>query len=263
MKVKTILPYFGGKTHMMSDIMKIISYAYEKYRFQSIIDVFGGSGKILLNVPNNWKVIRIYNDLDSSWYSFFNVVKDDKKRKRLVEMIELTPTSREIFNQIKDNINEVDDDVLKAFYWAYLLVNSYGGIGSTFISKRINRSVIDAGKNIMLFHEIVRKWEIEKMDAMKLIKSVINKPYVFIYLDPPYLNGGSKYKTNVWGADRLIELSEILKDAKCLYLLNEKAIPKVINILGPPKIKKEYTNHSASNKSTRVEGYWFNFDMGD
>lgn len=32
--------------------------------FDIIVDVFGGSGRVLLNVPDEWKKIKVYNDID-------------------------------------------------------------------------------------------------------------------------------------------------------------------------------------------------------
>jgi len=248
---------------MIEDIMKIVSVAYYRYKFQSFVDLFGGSGKVLLNLPDDWNVLRIYNDIDERWYVFFKVLQNNEKRKKLVEMMKIVPQSRQLFEMSLDAVDKVNDDVIKAFSLAYILVNSRHAGGKDFIAKRINRKGTIQKKASLFdeFSNIIGKWQIERMDAIRLLKNLANKPYVFVYLDPPYIEGGKEYKENEWNVNHLKKMKEILDNGKCLWLLNEKPIPEVVEIFGEPNFTKQYINHSSDTKSTRTEGFWFNFKI--
>ena len=68
----SVLWYPGGKSYMLEDIREI----FNKSRKNTVIDVFGGSGKVLLNL--NAK-IKIYNDINNNLVNFFTELKNNKK----------------------------------------------------------------------------------------------------------------------------------------------------------------------------------------
>ena len=47
--------------------------------FDIVVGVFVGSGKVLLNIPNEWRKIKVYNDLDDDLYITFKVLQGPKK----------------------------------------------------------------------------------------------------------------------------------------------------------------------------------------
>ena len=65
--------YPGGKFYMLEDIKEI----FNKSGKTTVIDVFGGSGKVLMNL--NAK-IKIYNDINNNLVNFFLELKEHKKR---------------------------------------------------------------------------------------------------------------------------------------------------------------------------------------
>ena len=60
--MKSLFSYAGGKMHLINYIKEI----YIKSHKNAFIDVFGGSGKILMNIDSKKK---IYNDIDFSNYN--------------------------------------------------------------------------------------------------------------------------------------------------------------------------------------------------
>ena len=54
--MKSLFRYYGGKFNQLKDIMDILSQHTDA--FDAVVDVFGGSGKVLLNVPDEWKKIK-------------------------------------------------------------------------------------------------------------------------------------------------------------------------------------------------------------
>jgi site-specific DNA-adenine methylase len=67
--MRSLFPYPGGKFFLMKDIKEI----FEKSGKTTAVDVFGGSGKFLLNV--NAK-IKVYNDLDSRLVNLYLVLRE-------------------------------------------------------------------------------------------------------------------------------------------------------------------------------------------
>ena len=68
----SVLWYPGVKSYMLEDIREI----FNKSGKNIVIDVFGGSGKVLLNL--NAK-IKIYNDINNNLINFFTELKNNKK----------------------------------------------------------------------------------------------------------------------------------------------------------------------------------------
>ena len=69
--MKSIIQYPGGKFYMLPDIIEIFRNSGKK----TIIDVFGGSGKILLNTNAR---VKIYNDLNADVVDFFEELRNNK-----------------------------------------------------------------------------------------------------------------------------------------------------------------------------------------
>ena len=64
-----LMQFYGAKTRLLEDIMDCINPLYQSRQIVTLIDVFGGSGTVLLNVPPDWRVNRVYNDLDKRLYT--------------------------------------------------------------------------------------------------------------------------------------------------------------------------------------------------
>lgn len=79
--------WYGGKYSHLDWLLPLLP-ACEHY-----CEPFAGSGAVLLNRPPS--PIETYNDIDGEVCNFFRVLRDHKDR--LVEVIGLTPFSREEF----------------------------------------------------------------------------------------------------------------------------------------------------------------------
>jgi site-specific DNA-adenine methylase len=77
----SLFPYYGRRFNQLKTIISILDK--HKDRFDVIVDVFGGSGKVLLNIPEEWKKIKVYNDIDNDLYVTFKVLQDPRKRNIL------------------------------------------------------------------------------------------------------------------------------------------------------------------------------------
>ncbi|MEM0155960.1 MAG: DNA adenine methylase [Thermoplasmataceae archaeon] len=83
----------------MRDILAIMEDHLDA--FDVIVDVFGGSGKVLLNVLDDWKKGKIYNDLDDNLYITFKVLQDTKKRLALTRKLRLAFAHEKAFIEMR------------------------------------------------------------------------------------------------------------------------------------------------------------------
>jgi len=58
--MRALFPYYGGKFNQLKDILGTMGEHLSS--FHVVVDVFGGSGKVLLNIPEEWKKLKVYND---------------------------------------------------------------------------------------------------------------------------------------------------------------------------------------------------------
>jgi len=196
-----------------------------------------------------------------------------RKEKKLIEKLKFTFEHQKAFYDFRD-LDKFQDDVDKAFVFLYLINYSINAIGNSFNWRwsykiELSNSYI---KKIETFSKIIKKWVILNEDYRKIIERVKNRPYVFLYLDPPYLQGGKKYKRGGWTIEDFKELKRYLDEFKGLWLMNESSIEEISKIFGKPKMVKEYKNSSkvinyqmieknTTSKTIRREGFWTNFDF--
>ena len=184
--MKSLFPYYGGKFNQLKDILGIMGEHLNS--FDVVVDVFGGSEKVLLNIPEEWKKMKVYNDINEELYITFKVLQDPRKRLQLSRKLRLAFSHSGIFRDMRRR--HFRSDVDTAFKVLYLQTYSYMGDGSTYgryyKGHRVKRFSIE---NFIY----VRDWVIENMDFRDLMDRY-NRERVFFYLDPPYISSGKKYR---------------------------------------------------------------------
>ena len=263
-----LLRYYGAKTYLIDDIFDKVSELYPD-RMTAFVDVFGGSGSVVLNVPHEWKINKVYNDIDLRLYNLLNVLKDDEKRKRLFEMLDWSLPHRKIFEDLKQQ-TEFKDDVEMVYNYLYRHFCSFNGDDNSFgIDIKDKRDAFRYQVNSLKRNFIQVKYlKIEYLDYKELIKKYDN-PTTFFYLDPPYLEQGNHYKS-YFTLEDFQELHNIILNIKGYWLMNEseRDFPELIKIFGEPQMVKEYSNsvnhnrkqaNSENRNKYRKEGFWYNF----
>ena len=78
--------------------------------FDIVVDVFGGSGKVLLNIPDEWRKGKAYNDLDDYLYITFKVFQGPTKRLALTRKLRLAFAHEKAFMELRDSkyLKDVD-----------------------------------------------------------------------------------------------------------------------------------------------------------
>ncbi|MEM0050489.1 MAG: DNA adenine methylase [Candidatus Bathyarchaeia archaeon] len=251
---RNVFRYYGGKFNQIKDILSIMHEYISS--FDVVIEVFGGSGKLLLNLPDGWKKMKVYNDIDKDLYITFKVLQDPEKRAQLSSRLELAFAHSDIFTELKNSVP--DNDVDTAFRLIYLQTYSFAADGETF-GRKFKGHKLDRFRIEDFVY--VRDWVIENMDFRKLMARY-NKPRVFFYLDPPYLSSGKKYKYSFTLGD-MVDLKKAIDEHHGSYLLNLSLYDtEVTDIFGRPNKVINYANPVTHQEAWSC-GYWWRFALSD
>jgi DNA adenine methylase len=251
--MKSLFRYYGGKFNQLKDILAIIGE--HKNYFDVVVDVFGGSGKVLLNLPDEWKMRKVYNDLDDDLYVTFKVLQDPSKRLALTRKLRYAFAHERVFMEMRDS--RYTNDVATAFRMIYLQTYSFMGDGRSF-GRRFKGKQRMSRFNLENF-VYVRDWTVEHMDFKDLMKKY-SKPRVLFYLDPPYLSSGRRYKHRFTIED-LLDLRESINGHPGSYPLNLSSFDEGMEeIFGKPQKVIEYANPINKNgKENWKCNYWWRF----
>ena len=251
--MKSTFPYYGGRFYQIKNILEILEKNLDQ--FDVVVDVFGGSGKVLLNIPAEWKKVKVYNDINKDLYVTFKVLQDNKKRMQLERKLRFAFPHESIFQELK--LSNPKNDVDIAFKTIYLHTFSFSGAGKAFkrYYKKANLPPLRTEDFLL-----VKKWIVENMDFRSLMKRY-NRPDVLLYLDPPYLRGGDQYKYKFKMKD-FVDLKALMDVHQGTYLMNlSMTDPEMIGIFGEPNMVTEHFRSTMvydPQKENRWGcGYWW------
>ena len=257
--MKSTFPYYGGRFYQIKNILEILEKNLDQ--FDVVVDVFGGSGKVLLNIPDEWKKVKVYNDVNKDLYVTFKVLQDNKKRMQLERKLRFAFPHETIFQELK--LSSPKNDVDIAFKTIYLHTFSFSGAGTAFkrYYKKANIPPLRTGDFLL-----VKKWIVENIDFRSLMKRY-NRPDVLLYLDPPYLRGGDQYKYKFKMED-FVDLKALMDVHQGTYLMNlSMTDPEMIGIFGEPNMVTEHFRSTMvydPEKENRWScGYWWHFNQLD
>jgi DNA adenine methylase len=258
MKKISAFPYPGGKFYLMDDITRYIRTA----NFKLLVDVFGGSGKVLINIETS--ATKVYNDADGRLVNVFMQIRDNKEE--LLKKFEFAIRSRQLFEESNIPSPIPVDDAYRFLYRQYTnfagkrLSDSYGYI----LTDERDLDVTRIADIIKTVHNEIRKWNIEHMDFQELIEKY-DSPNTLFYLDPPYWN--VKFYDHNFIQKDFVRLANSLKTVKGKYLMNINADPNVVRIFGKPTESIEYINHTTlasdndGSRTKRMEFFYSNIVM--
>ena len=243
--MKTPVSRVGNK----SSILHIL-YAVFPMKYGRFIDVFGGSGSVLLGKPDVHP-FEVYNDFDKNLVNLFRCMKE-RTMATVRELGFCNLNSREDFNAIRKffeqreeftneylseelllteltfpplQANELkelrtritkDHDVRRAAMFLKLLRYSYSSSCKSFASQPF-----DIRKLFGLIKELENRMAnvvVENQDFETLIKHY-DRPDSFFYADPPYFSSEGMYEVG-FGWDDHVRLRDTLKGIKGKFLLS-------------------------------------------
>ncbi len=249
--IKTPVSRVGNKTAILN-----ILYALFPLEYGRFIDVFGGSGSVLLGNPEIC-AFEVYNDFDRNLANLFRCMKERTMAvirelgfchlnsredfiairrffeneqfydKYLTEELKLTelmfpPPEAKDLKEIRTRITQ-DHDVRRAAMFLKLLRFSYSSSGKSYASQPF-----DIRKLFGLIQELQDRMAnvvVENQDFETLIKHY-DRPDAFFYLDPPYFSTEDMYEVG-FGWDDHVRLRDTLKNIKGKFLLSYNDCTKI------------------------------------
>ena len=242
--IRTPVSRVGNKTSILH-----ILYALFPLKYCRFIDVFGGSGSVLLGKPTV-DSFEVYNDFDRNLVNLFHCMKDrtaatirelgfcslnsredfiaykrffeneqfdDKyfsEELKFTEILFPQPEAEEL-KEIRRRITS-DYDVRRAAMFLKLLRYSYSSSGKSFASQPF-----DIRRLFALIQELEDRMAnvvVENQDFETLIRHY-DRADAFFYLDPPYYSTEDMYAVE-FGWDDHVRLRETLGEIKGKFLLS-------------------------------------------
>lgn len=242
--IKTPVSRVGNKTAILH-----ILYALFPPQYGRFIDVFGGSGSVLLGNPEICP-FEVYNDFDRNLANLFRCMKERTMAvirelgfchlnsredfiairrffeneqfddKYLSEELRLTqimfpPLEAKELTEMRKRIT-LDYDVRRAAMFLKLLRFSYSSSGKSYASQPF-----DIQKLFGLISQLQERMAnvvVENQDFETLIKHY-DRPDTFFYLDPPYFSTEDMYEVG-FGWEDHVRLRDTLKSIKGKFLLS-------------------------------------------
>jgi DNA adenine methylase len=181
--------YLGGKYSLIPWLRPLISPSGVLH----FVDVFGGSGAVLMNMPK--APIETYNDLNTDVVNFFTVIRSN--REKLIQSIRYTPYSNKEYH---DAWYSADDDSVERARKFFIRTQQSIWAAGAHEQKKGWSITIDQCRNGM--SEKVNKWhraidllesvcdrfstvQIENRDFRFILKAY-DREGTFFYCDPPY-----------------------------------------------------------------------------
>lgn len=225
-----LIKYPGSKNVLIPHINNL----FQKSGCDVFVDVFGGSGIVLLNMlPHK----SVFNDLNEKITNLFKCIKDEPKE--FYNLVQRFTKTKESFEEYSRRSISVDSPKLtsveSAFLTFYRFNTGFGGMGGTYQTtkeKSTYSSVKKIASNFKSVSTKVSGWTIENLDFRLLFRKY-NREDAFFYFDPPY-QGKSWYDYGFEHRD-IVDLIEIFSEMKGKYVLNvDYADQTYRDLLGDP-----------------------------
>jgi len=211
MRLRNPIIYFGGKGNMVTKLLRLIP-PHDVY-----VEVFGGGASLLFaKEPSK---IEIYNEIDQNIVSLFKVIKDINLANKFQLLATLTPYSREEFSFCKENLDNCNNLLDKAYTLFIISRQSFSGsMGawgtSLTTSRRGMANHISSYLNTLLSipdlsNRLTNVKILEK--DFRVVIPQLDSVNTFFYLDPPYVpstrrNGGYKHEMTIEDHEDLLKL---------------------------------------------------------
>ncbi len=247
-----IMKYPGAKTVIVPEISEL----YKSSGCNTFIDVFSGSGSVIININAEKKV---YNDINPDLYNLFKSLKSNFND--IAIPMERLSEDRNSFFEFYDNkilFNSENKDTENAFNILFKLNTGFGGMGNTYTKKdkslygNFKKNVNDLFKA----RDTIKNMEIKNLDFRDLFKSY-DSGKNFFYIDPPY-PGKEWYQYNFTRADYK-DLSEIINKLNGKYAMTfNSGNSDIYSIFGRPSFIKKYENKNGNDNSFRIIDFYTN-----
>lgn len=217
MKIKAVLPYFGGKRNLACKIVEILG-PHKVYW-----EPFCGSMAVLMAKPTC--EMETVNDLHGDLINLAKVIQDKEMGFELYDKLSRTLYAEQFFRESKERwIGETNGqpDIDRAHNFFVVSWMGLNGVSGTARSKyqfalrwcrgggqgaRRWRSVVES---MPAWHKRLQNVVILRRDAFELIENIKDTKDTAVYLDPPYFDKSDKY-VHDFTADQHEQLAQSLR----------------------------------------------------
>lgn len=253
-------PYFGGKSGLTGRLLALMP-EHDVY-----VEAYSGSAALLFAKPP--AALEVINDRETGLINFFRVLRDEKRAKRLRELLELTPYSREEWGECKTTWHLASDEVEMARRWFVALVQSFSKTpshsGWSYCKQPGGHAVSKFRGLIDALPDAVARLRMVQVDCLPALECIAryDAPNVLFYIDPPYVaetrkSGGYRHEMT---ADDHAELLELLNGVQGMVMLSGYRSPLYDDALaGWTRTDVETVNWSSNKvREARTECIWRN-----
>jgi DNA adenine methylase len=266
-KERPSLRYHGSKWRLAP---WVISNFPPTDQYDCFVEVFGGGAGVTQRKPRS--KIEVYNDLDTQVVNFFRILRDAEQKPRLINLLDLTPFSRDEFEL---SYEPAPDPVEAARRFVTRCFLGHGTCSMDPDDSNGFRSCdIRAGKSY------AREWAgvpaaiavcadrftgvtIENLDYRKLIPK-FDSPRTLFYVDPPYpqstrVSGGKGYVHEMCDADHR-QLSWLLERVKAKVAISGYPCRLYDELYATwRRVEKATTANGQVGSVPRTEVLWMNY----
>ncbi len=214
MLLKSPINRIGGKLRLTSWLSQYIP------EHTLYCEPFCGAGHLLFSKEPSQ--VEIINDIDGYLIGFFELLKDDTKRSKLIQTLDKILYSRRLWQEIRSRWkagNIPVDEIERVSQWFYLNRSTFAGDqkrGGFAIPSTTGRNPVQSFRNavdsLKAIAERLRNVCIENLDYQKCIKRYDSTETLF-YIDCPYF-GHEHYYGNTFTQDNHRTLAELLYGIK-------------------------------------------------
>jgi len=259
-RLRTPLIYYGGKSMLAESVISMIP----PHRIW--VDVFGGGAAVTIAKPESEN--EIYNDIGFV-HKFFEILRDPIRCNILYTMLQLTPFSRQEYEEVALQWFDPDIDELEQVRRWVVLINqgfTHREDGTSWLlSKDVNtaQSWANHVDSLPLIAKRFRHIIVEHRDFAWIIDRYDNKDTCF-YCDPPYMpnshNDAGKGYVNEMTIEMHGQLLEMLGNIKGQAVVSGYSSPLYDIALKDWRLKRVTRNGQIGNVEgtvkTRTECIW-------
>lgn len=246
---KTPFAYMGNKSTIVDWVISYFPPQYTKMRY---VEVFGGTGRVLMEkIPSE---VEIYNDFNSHLTNFFEVVRSHKEE--FFEQLDQLVISEDLYNYFYNNIDKSPNDIERAVRYFYIMSFCHKGKfngGFSVIPEPSYTHKLETKKATLEYISRRLKNVLITNKSYEKIVTANNTENTFLYLDPPYVSTESYYSklAGSFTQQDHLHLRDLLKKHKGTFLLSYEADPFVADLYSEFTILGK--NKYRPGKGTSVE----------
>lgn len=253
------LRYPGGKAALaglFADIIAELGMDTPTY----VEPYAGGAGAGIALLREGLVDRLVINDFDPAVHAFWNSVMN--RNDDFLQLVQEVPLTIDEWKHQREVYRAGDSDSLAlGFAFFYLNRTNRSGVlsggvigglsqqGTYKMDARFNRQTLSG--RIAALGKLADKVVVSDLDGRTVIRNFANDPSVFMYIDPPYVQAGSKLYLNAFDARDHEALARIVDEAEGAHWLMTYDVA--------PLIERLYARHFQSryelNYSARHPGF--------